>query len=69
MDAGIGIEAKSVKAAWDALIDETLAAATLERKNYTGYVPAGKHGLHSEHLGFMLAEMQSLARANPDATW
>jgi ring-1,2-phenylacetyl-CoA epoxidase subunit PaaC len=25
--------------------------------------------MHSEHLGFVLAEMQSLARAHPQATW
>ncbi|TXH77567.1 MAG: phenylacetate-CoA oxygenase subunit PaaI, partial [Thauera aminoaromatica] len=29
----------------------------------------GKVGLHSEHLGFLLAEMQSLARAHPDGRW
>jgi hypothetical protein len=28
-------------------------------------VTQGKHGVHSEHLGFVLAEMQSLARAHP----
>jgi ring-1,2-phenylacetyl-CoA epoxidase subunit PaaC len=32
-------------------------------------VPTGKQGMHSEHLGFVLAEMQSLARAHPQATW
>jgi ring-1,2-phenylacetyl-CoA epoxidase subunit PaaC len=34
-----------------------------------GYVSTGKFGAHSEHLGFLLAEMQSLARAHPGATW
>jgi ring-1,2-phenylacetyl-CoA epoxidase subunit PaaC len=29
----------------------------------------GKDGVHSEHHGYILAEMQSLARAYPDATW
>ncbi|MEY3927926.1 MAG: Phenylacetic acid catabolic protein, partial [Bacteroidota bacterium] len=29
----------------------------------------GKSGIHSESLGFLLAEMQSLPRAYPDATW
>jgi ring-1,2-phenylacetyl-CoA epoxidase subunit PaaC len=29
----------------------------------------GKKGIHSEHHGYMLAEMQSLARAYPDASW
>jgi ring-1,2-phenylacetyl-CoA epoxidase subunit PaaC len=29
----------------------------------------GKQGRHSEHLGYLLAEMQFLQRAYPDATW
>lgn len=29
----------------------------------------GRHGVHTEHLGLLLAEMQSLARAHPEATW
>jgi ring-1,2-phenylacetyl-CoA epoxidase subunit PaaC len=32
-------------------------------------VSQGKHGLHSEHMGFLLAEMQSLAREHPQAVW
>jgi ring-1,2-phenylacetyl-CoA epoxidase subunit PaaC len=32
-------------------------------------VTQGKSGLHSEHLGYLLGEMQSLARAHPGATW
>jgi ring-1,2-phenylacetyl-CoA epoxidase subunit PaaC len=34
-----------------------------------GYVPQGKQGVHSEHLSYLLAEMQSLARAHPGAVW
>jgi len=32
-------------------------------------VTEGKLGVHSEHLGFLLAEMQSLARAHPNGRW
>jgi ring-1,2-phenylacetyl-CoA epoxidase subunit PaaC len=35
----------------------------------TGTLPQGKHGLHSAHLAPLLAEMQSLARQHPGATW
>lgn len=58
-----------LQAAWDAMVDEALAAATLKRTAAGGHLPRGKQGIHSEHLGFLLAEMQSLARAHPDATW
>ncbi len=66
---GSGVELASLQAAWDATLDAALAEATLRRAPAEGYVPRGKHGLHSEHLGFLLAEMQSLARAHPDARW
>ena len=54
---------------WNTLVDSALAEATLKRPSDQGYVTQGKHGEHSEHLGFVLAEMQSLARAHPQATW
>ncbi|MDP2742305.1 MAG: 1,2-phenylacetyl-CoA epoxidase subunit PaaC [Hydrogenophaga sp.] len=67
--SGTGIAVASLQADWDALIDDTLQAATLVRPSVRGYVPQGKLGLHSEHMGFLLAEMQSLARAHPQAVW
>jgi ring-1,2-phenylacetyl-CoA epoxidase subunit PaaC len=67
--AGAGVDVRSLRAAWDAIVNETLAEATLVRPQVRGYVPEGKHGRHSEHLGFLLGEMQSLARAHPGATW
>jgi ring-1,2-phenylacetyl-CoA epoxidase subunit PaaC len=50
-------------------VDDTLNEATLQRPAVQGYVPQGRHGVHSEHMGFLLAEMQSLARAHPQAVW
>jgi ring-1,2-phenylacetyl-CoA epoxidase subunit PaaC len=50
-------------------VDTALQEATLKRPADGGFVSTGKQGLHSEHLGFVLAEMQSLARAHPQATW
>ena len=54
---------RSLREAWDAEVDEALAEATLQRPQPGGYVPRGKEGLHSEHLGYVLAEMQGLAQA------
>jgi len=67
--SGAGINVASLQADWDALIDDTLQAATLARPPVRGYVSQGKLGVHSEHMGFLLAEMQSLARAHPQAVW
>ncbi len=55
---------------WNAIVDEAISEATLKRPAAVkGYVSQGKSGVHSEHLGYLLAEMQSLARAHPGATW
>jgi ring-1,2-phenylacetyl-CoA epoxidase subunit PaaC len=67
--AGIAADVPGLKAAWDELVDDALAQATLKRPGTGGHVPTGKLGVHSEHLGFVLSEMQSLARAHPTAAW
>ena len=67
--AGIGVDPNALKSDWDAIVDAALAEATLQRPPLGGYVPEGKQGIHSEHLGYLLAEMQSLARAHPNGVW
>jgi ring-1,2-phenylacetyl-CoA epoxidase subunit PaaC len=58
-----------LKPAWDERIAAVLAEATLERPA-DGWRPGGgRRGVHSEHLGFLLAEMQYLHRSHPGATW
>ena len=66
---GVGVDMASLRGRWDALLDATLEEATLRRPAAGGYLSTGKHGVHSEHLGFVLAEMQSLARQHPGAEW
>jgi ring-1,2-phenylacetyl-CoA epoxidase subunit PaaC len=66
---GMGIDTQQLQAAWNTLVNDALAEATLKRPADGGYVSTGKTGVHSEHLGFVLAEMQSLARAHPEAVW
>jgi ring-1,2-phenylacetyl-CoA epoxidase subunit PaaC len=64
-----GLDMASLQNDWNQIVDDALLEATLKRPANGGFVPTGKHSVHSEHLGFMLAEMQSLARAHPNATW
>ena len=64
-----GLDMTSLQNDWNQIVDQALAEATLKRPATGGFVPTGKHSVHSEHLGFMLAEMQSLPRAHPNATW
>jgi ring-1,2-phenylacetyl-CoA epoxidase subunit PaaC len=67
--AGVGIDPQTLRADWEAIVDAALEEATLVRPALGGYVTQGKVGLHSEHLGYLLAEMQSLARAHPNGAW
>ncbi|HJS22518.1 MAG TPA: 1,2-phenylacetyl-CoA epoxidase subunit PaaC [Steroidobacteraceae bacterium] len=59
----------ALKPRWLARIDEVLREATLERPADVPYPWHGKSGRHTEHLGYLLAEMQFLQRAYPGAQW
>ena len=67
--AGIGPDLAVVREAWSRRVDETLGEATLQRPPDTPYRWYGKHGRHSEFLGYVLAEMQHLQRTHPGANW
>ena len=69
VDSGIGVDVANLRTDWESIIDSALAEATLRTPLAGGYVTEGKLGIHSEHLGYLLAEMQSLARTLPQATW
>ena len=64
-----GLNMASLQSDWNQIVNDALLEATLKRPADGGFVPTGKHSVHSEHLGFILAEMQSLPRAHPNATW
>ena len=67
--AGLSLDLDRLQAQWTQIVDSTLNEATLRPPATQGYVTQGKQGLHTEHLSYLLAEMQSLARAHPGATW
>jgi ring-1,2-phenylacetyl-CoA epoxidase subunit PaaC len=66
---GVAPEPASLKASWDELVAEALAEATLKTPA-DGYMQkGGKRGVHTEHLGFILSDLQFLQRAYPGGTW
>ncbi|MGH8407420.1 MAG: 1,2-phenylacetyl-CoA epoxidase subunit PaaC, partial [Pseudomonas sp.] len=68
--AGITPDAAQVAAAWQTQVSEIFTSATLPLPPAASYFYLdARRGLHSEHLGILLAEMQFLPRAYPDATW
>lgn len=65
-----GANVPAMRADWDALVADVLAEATLKLPAPAkGYITQGKQAVHSEHLSYLLGEMQGLARAHPGATW
>lgn len=54
---------------WLAAVSATLDEATLAPPPSDWQVDGGRQGLHTEHLGPMLAEMQHLHRSHPGARW
>lgn len=66
---GTGVDTRSLQQLWNREVDEALSEATLDPPPPGGYVPRGKEGVHSEHLSYLLAQMQGLARQHPGAQW
>jgi ring-1,2-phenylacetyl-CoA epoxidase subunit PaaC len=71
--AGVAVDPADTRQEVDEVLDEVLAKATLTRPDRPAIGTiggrGGRQGVHTEYLGHVLAEMQSLARQHPDATW
>ncbi len=66
---GLAVDAAQLRPAWTEYVAAVLREATLAWPE-TPVVPGGgRHGLHTEHMGHLLAEMQYLARCHPGARW
>ena len=68
-ERGIGVDLDSMLQPWLEHVAKTLDEATLKMPTAEWMQRGGKQGVHSEKLGFMLAEMQFLQRAYPGGQW
>lgn len=68
-ETGLGPRFGDVKTDWLADVDAVLSAATLQLPKANAFTSTGKVGRHSEHMGFLLAEMQHLQRSFPGGVW
>lgn len=66
---GVAPRLEALEPRWSARVEEALREATLTRPASTPFPWHGKRGIHTEHLGHMLGEMQFLQRAYPGAQW
>ena len=66
---GYGVDLEKIKPIFDETVTAVLAQATLQKPKNGFMQKGGKQGIHTEHLGYLLAEMQYLQRAYPNSTW
>ena len=65
----IAVDTKKIKPLWDKKVKEVFEEATLSIPENVFMMSGSREGKHTELLGYILAEMQSLHRAHPGAQW
>ncbi len=69
VDAGVAVAPSTLREAFDRRVAAVLAEATLSVPDARPAVTGGRRGIHSTRMGYLLAEMQHLARSHPGAVW
>jgi ring-1,2-phenylacetyl-CoA epoxidase subunit PaaC len=65
----VAVDPAELVGEWDEHMTQVLEEATLERPTDGWRPTGGRRGVHTDHLGFLLAEMQHLHRSHPGAKW
>ncbi len=66
---GIGADLGKIKELWEKEVKGVIAEATLSIPDDVWMQTGGRFGKHSEHLGYLLADMQYMQRAYPNLEW
>src|SRR5215475_15150323 len=69
IDAGVAIDPSALRPQWLKTVSGVVAEATLTLPRNDWMQQGGRVGRHSEHLGHLLSELQTLQRSFPGATW
>jgi ring-1,2-phenylacetyl-CoA epoxidase subunit PaaC len=69
IDAGVAVDPATLHAQWLRMVSYIVGEATLALPNSDWMQQGGRSGRHSEHLGHLLSELQSMQRTFPGATW
>jgi len=69
IESGVAVDPRTLRQPWENEVFAGLREANLRVPDETAYRTGGKRGLHTEHLGPMLAEMQYLQRVYPGQQW
>jgi ring-1,2-phenylacetyl-CoA epoxidase subunit PaaC len=66
---GYAADLSKVKTVWDASVTALLKEATLKKPEEAFLMSGGRQGMHTQHMGYLLAEMQILPRSMPGCDW
>lgn len=66
---GVAADVAELRPGWDETVSSVLTEATLDVPDSTWGATGGRRGIHTEALGYLLAEMQHLHRSHPGAVW
>ncbi|MCW9000375.1 MAG: phenylacetate-CoA oxygenase subunit PaaC, partial [Kangiellaceae bacterium] len=69
VEAGIAVDREKLQAGWDQYIQKFLAESDLEFPDSQLQIRGGRDGIHTEHLGHMLSDMQYVQRVYPGLEW
>ncbi len=69
IDAGIAVDPAGLRPRWLKTVSDIVGEATLVVPKNDWMQQGGRNGLHSEHLGHLLSELQSMQRTFPGVTW
>jgi ring-1,2-phenylacetyl-CoA epoxidase subunit PaaC len=69
IDAGVAIDPTALQPHWLKTVSDVVSEATLSLPTNNWMQQGGRSGRHSEHLGHLLSELQSMQRTFPGATW
>jgi ring-1,2-phenylacetyl-CoA epoxidase subunit PaaC len=66
---GVAADPATLRPAWERYVTSVLSQATCDKPEPRWRSRGGRGGLHTEHLGHLLAEMQHLHRSHPGVSW
>ena len=69
LEAGIAVDRSALRSDWESTVHTVMQEATLDIPTENWAIGGGRDGIHTEHLGFLLAEMQFLQRTYPGQQW
>ncbi len=65
----IAVNTEALKPKWEAIMKEILAEACIDMPEHSWTVRGGRQGFHTEHLGYLLTELQYMQRTYPGLQW